>query len=104
MNSVRLQRWGGAALLLLGLGFTLWQWFGSSGSGRSSLEAAFAMPFFGVMGVSMLLFPVSRRSLLERFGVDRPQSLSHYTWEQKGLLVLAVLGGGANLAAHLMLR
>ena len=104
MQSVRSQRWTGGLLLLVGLGFTIWQWLGQAASGPFALEATFAFPFFAVLGLLLLAFPISRRELLERFGVDRPQSLSHYTPAQRALLVLAIAAGGANLAAHQLLR
>lgn len=104
MQSDRLQRGAGAALVLLGGGFTAWQWLGPAAARAESLTAVFGLPFLGVLGLAALVAPISRRDLLERFGVDRPQSLSHYTAAQKILFVLALVAGAANLAAHLMLR
>jgi hypothetical protein len=104
MQSDRLQRAAGAALALLGVGFTAWLWFDTAAAKTSSITAVFGLPFLGVLGMAALVAPISRRDLLERFGVDRPQSLSHYTAAQKILFVLALVAGSANLTAHLTLR
>jgi hypothetical protein len=104
MQSDRLQRGAGAALALMGAGFTVWHWIGPAAAKTSSLTAVFGLPFLGVLGVAALVAPISRRDLLERFGVDRPQSLSHYTAAQKILCLLALLAGSANLVAQLTLR
>lgn len=100
MPSVRVQRWGGAILVLLGTVSSIWQWRGAGATDRFALEAAFLMPFCAVLGLASLVFPMSRRELLERFGVDRPHRLSHYPGTHKALFVLAILAGGANLAAR----
>lgn len=104
MQSVAAQRWTGVGLLLGGGGFTAWQWLGHGASGAAALQGAFAFPFFAVLGLLLLVAPMSRRALLERHGVDRPQSSAHYTPAQKSLLALALLAGAANLARALLLR
>jgi hypothetical protein len=104
MQSVAMQRGVGAFLLLLGAGFTAWQWSAQAAGRPPGFQAAFAFPFVAVLGLMLLVSPTSRRELLERYGVDRPQSLAHYSAVQKLLLLASVLAGAANLAAHFALR
>lgn len=104
MQSIAAQRWTGLALLLGGAGSTLWQWLRDAPTGELALQAAFLFPFFAVLGMTLLVAPVSRRALLERHGVDRPQLLAHYTVAQKALLWLALLAGAGNLARHVLLH
>jgi hypothetical protein len=97
MQSIAAQRWTGLGLLLGGTAATAWQWLDGRATGSAALQGAFAFPFFAVLGLALLVAPVSRRALLERHGVDRPQSLAHYSALQKALVVLALLAGSANL-------
>lgn len=100
MQSIAAQRWTGLGLLVGGVAFSAWQWLEDRATGSAALQGAFAFPFFAVLGLTLLVAPVSRRELLERHGVDRPQGLAHYTALQKSLLALALLAGIANLLRH----
>lgn len=96
--STRRQRVSGAFGLAICLGFVVWEWQHVQTGGEYHGRSAFLFPAFAVISLALLLFPISREDLLERFGIERPSSLNHYSRAQKTLFVLAFVAGGLNWA------
>jgi hypothetical protein len=42
---------------------------------------------------------VTRDELMAKYGVEKPRSLSHYSWGQKILFLVAFAAGALNYAA-----
>jgi Zn-dependent protease with chaperone function len=92
------QRLAGLFILLIGVGFTVYGWSSALQTRRYSPKAAFLFPVFAGLGLALLLFPVSRDELMSKYGVDRPRSLSHYSWGQKIMFLVAFAAGALNCA------
>ena len=98
MTSKLKQRLGGAVLIAIGAGFTVYEWHGITTTGMYHPKAAFLFPACAVLGFAPLLYPMSKEELLAKYGVERPASLRHYSWGQKVVLLLAVAAGALNWA------
>jgi len=90
------QRLAGLFILIIGVGFTIYGWTSAMETHRYNPKAAFLFPLFAVLGVALLAFPVTRDELMAKYGVEKPRSLSHYSWGQKILFVVAIAAGALN--------
>ncbi len=98
MKSKLQQRVAGLLMLVVGIGFTIYGWNSAMQTHRYSPKAAFLFPFFAGLGIALLAFPVTRDELMARYGVEKPRSLSHYSWGQKSVFLLAIAAGALNYA------
>jgi len=92
------QRVAGLFMLLVGIGFTIYGWTSAMQTHRYSPKTAFLFPFFAGLGIALLAFPVTRDELMAKYGVEKPRSLSHYSWGQKILFLVAIAAGALNYA------
>jgi hypothetical protein len=92
------QRVGGLVMLLIGIGFTIYGWTSAMETQRYSPKAAFLFPFFAGLGIALMAFPVTRDELMAKYGVEKPRSLSHYSWGQRILFLVAITAGVLNCA------
>jgi hypothetical protein len=88
----------GLCVMLLGIGYTWWQWLDRMAHGTYRAKAAFVFPSFAVVGLMLMLFPVSQEELMARYGVTRPRRLAHFSLGQKVMLLLALAAGLLNAA------
>lgn len=93
------QRLAGLFILVVGIGFTIYGWTSALETHRYSPKAAFLFPFFAGLGIALLAFPITRDELMAKYGVEKPRSLSHYSWGQKVLFLVAFAAGALNYAA-----
>jgi hypothetical protein len=93
------QRLVGIFLIVGGAGYTVYEWRDALASGTYSPKAAFLFPVFMMLGLAVLLFPITKEEMLANYGVERPSSLRHYSWGQKVLFLLAIAAGALNWAA-----
>ena len=93
------QRLGGLLIFIVGIGFTIYGWTSAMETHRYSPKAAFLFPFFAGLGIALMAFPVTRDELMAKYGVEKPRSLSHYSWGQKTMFLAAFAAGALNYAA-----
>jgi hypothetical protein len=90
------QRIIGLFVLSFGSGFTIWSWYTAMNEGYYYPKAAVIFPAFGVLGLSLLLFPLDPDHLMAVHGVEKPTRLSHYPFIWKVMLVVALAAGFGN--------
>ncbi len=92
------QRLVGVFLIVVGTGYTVYEWRNALTSGTYHPKVAFLFPVFAMLGLAVLLFPVTKEDMLAKYGVERPSSLRHYSGGQKILFLLAIAAGALNWA------
>lgn len=93
------QRLVGLLSLALGGGFTAWSWYTALHEGYYYRKAVVFFPFFAVLGLGMLLFPIDMDRLRAEHGVDKPQKLAHYPLAWKVLFVVGLAASLGNWLA-----
>jgi len=92
------QRVAGLVMTLIGMGFTYWEWLQAIDTGTYHPKAAMLFPAFTVLGLGILIFPISKQELMAQFGIERPQRLRHYPLGLRVFLVLALIAGALDWA------
>ena len=80
----------GLAFILIGAGFTVGAWYEALTLSHYAKLSAIGFPVLLFIGLMMVFAPVDKRMLQEKFGVDAPTSMEHYTPMQK-ILVYACI-------------
>jgi hypothetical protein len=96
MASNLVQRLVGLAFIAVGTGMTVWMWQLALTTGDYNDWAGAIFPAFAVLGLGMLLFPIDRRELQEKFGTDKIESLNQLSPVWIGIFVLALACGVAD--------
>lgn len=86
----------GLALILVGAGFTAGAWYEAITLSHYAKLSAIGFPVLFFLGLMMIVAPVDKAMLQEKFGVDAPTSMAHYTPMQKILLYGCVAAALAN--------
>ena len=97
------QRIYGLVCIIVGGGFTVWQWYLALTEGYYYQKYVMIGPFFAVLGLGPLLFPINKKQLRKRYGVDEPQQLAHYplSWKILFFVALAATLGNWAVISHL---
>jgi hypothetical protein len=101
MKSKLGQRLVGVFLLLLGGGFTAYEWHTFLADHTYDRKAAAVFPAFAVAGLGALLFPVDMAEMKAKYGLEKIEKLSELPpvwWVIVGLAVAAGLGNWFALA------
>lgn len=89
----------GLALILVGAGFTAGAWYEALTLSHYAKWSAIGFPVLLFIGLMMVFAPVDKRMLQEKFGVDAPTSMDHYTPMQKMLVYACVAAVLVNYVA-----
>ncbi len=98
MASKPIQRLIGVLMILIGIGFVVYGWQKVLAEGVYWPKASFIFPALAFVGLAIFLYPMSKEECLERYGVEKPQSWSHFNGAQKSLIVLGFAAGALNWA------
>ena len=101
MVSKNKQRLFGVILLLVGVGFTLGAWYEAITLSHYAKFSAVAFPVLAFFGLTLVVSPIDKNMLQEKFGIDSPTSMEHYTVLQK---VLLYSGAAAAVVNYVGLR
>lgn len=98
MASKGLQRLIGVIMLIAGIGLTAQGWQSVMVDGMYRPKAAFFLPVIAFLGLAVALYPMTKEECLARYGVEKPQSWSHFAPMQKVLAAAGVAAGLLNWA------
>lgn len=99
MTSDSKQKLIGVALILVGAGFTFGTWYEAITLSHYSKLSAAGFPLLFFIGLLVVFAPVDKVMLQEKFGVDAPKSMEHYTTAQKVLVYSAAAAAVLNYIA-----
>ncbi|HMV43704.1 MAG TPA: hypothetical protein PLS71_06795 [Leptospiraceae bacterium] len=89
MNKVRL---AGFAIMLIGILGNSYNWYQVLHSGVFFEKACILFPLFAFLGLSIVIYPMSKEDRISRFGTDQIP-ISAYPFGQKVLVGLGLLIG-----------
>lgn len=95
----------GAFILTVGVAGTAYNWYSVLTRGAYWQKASFLFPFFACLGLSLLIYPITKAESLAKYGSEQIP-WQHIPFGQKALIVLGVLLGAlqwAIFSGHLAL-
>lgn len=98
MASKGVQRLIGLLMVVGGIVFTAQGWRSVMVEGMYRPKAAFFLPVIVFLGLAVALYPMTKEECLAKYGVEKPQSWSHFAPMQKVLAVLGIAAGLLNWA------
>lgn len=89
LNKIRL---GGLLILLIGVLGNIYNWYQVLNTGKFFVKASILFPFFALLGLSIILYPMTKEERIAKFGTEQIP-LSGYPLGQKILVGLGLLIG-----------
>jgi hypothetical protein len=97
MYSRQQQKLGGLFILIIGIGFTLWNWHNLLAHGFYYRKTALIFPMFAVIGLGLIIFPGYREERLAKGeNIENLSGLRLLTPRWWAILGAALLAGGLN--------
>ncbi len=87
----------GLLIFAIGAGGTALNWYSVLVEGRYSEKASFLFPFFACLGLSMMIYPLSKAESLAKYGSEQIP-WAHIPMGQKVLILLGVVFGALHWA------
>jgi hypothetical protein len=96
IRSKPIQRLVGLLVLALGAGGTVWVWYTALSEGYYYRKTDIIFPFFAVIGLGFVLFPIDMDELRAEHGVEQIQHFRQLPPEWKVFALGAVAAGLGN--------
>ena len=87
----------GLLILGVGVGGTAYNWYSVLSQGVYWQKASFVFPFFACLGLSLMLYPISKAESLAKYGSEQ-MPWKHMPFGQKTLILLGVVLGALQWA------
>lgn len=90
------QRVFGVLLVAVSVYFTWQQWHTALTAGYFYDKAAAVFPAFCFLGIGLVLFPIDKSRLLEKYGTQKITGWQQFPLAWKVIVIMGVLAGFAN--------
>ncbi|QDQ27038.1 hypothetical protein FNU76_12075 [Chitinimonas arctica] len=95
----------GLLIFAIGVGGAAYTWYSVLAEGRYAQKASFLLPFFACLGLSLMIYPMSKAESLAKYGSEQIP-WEHIPMGQKVLIFLGVVLGALQwsfFSGHLSL-